>query len=330
MENWYSKVLDNLSVRDQLEIWNTIGINELYRSVTSPFRPDKKPKCFLREYNGLVLFTDWAFPKYNKYTCIHAIADLACLKLGQAARYIYTSRKFKRPIKLISKPIAKGPKIPKPLNGTEIHFIPFTYNGKSTWTQTDKKYWGSRYATSDELESVGLYSVHSYYINNKHITPQKYPCYAMTINGKVKIYQPNSKEFKWFSNTTKDDVWKIEGTENVCVVAASLKDALPWARYTNYHVHAFMSETTVPIDNDYTKFDYIIIAYDNDTVGIINAYKLLDKLVYKYAQIFFFPLKYGKDTDDVLISMGEEAFIKYLDEKFGHNTKRKILESIPY
>lgn len=301
--------MSQLTISDQLEIWSSIiSVAEVGRLITSPFRADSEPKCFLREYRGIILFTDWAFPKYNKFTCVHAYAHVKNIKLSEAASILYSKRFFKKNYDVVPKKITVGSKIKIGQSNSHIHFIPHTHEGKSAWTKTDKEYWTKRYTSSHELEEANIFSVYAFYVGNTYIKPKIYPCYALVLNGKIKIYQPYNKEYKWISNTSAEDIWKFERNSNVCLITSSLKDSLHWKRYTDYDIHAYQSEHIKPKDKDYTKYDKIIINYDNDLTGIIKSYELIDYLDYKVANIFFFPKSLGKDSDEVLVKVGEEQF----------------------
>ncbi len=70
----YSDVFGKVN---QLDVWRDIvGYIRVGELITNPFRFDKHPSCYLRDWNGVILFTDFAYPEYNKYTCVHAISKL--------------------------------------------------------------------------------------------------------------------------------------------------------------------------------------------------------------------------------------------------------------
>lgn len=300
----YFTLINRLSISEQLTVWSWILSQyvDIGTDITSPFRKDTKPSCSLREYNGRVLFTDFGDPNKNKYTCIHAVAHLESVGLNRAARIIDAAFTFNTPLNQTTK-ITTGKKRDKRYKTKDIHFVPYTYKGKKAFSKEGVKYWKQRYATRNELEQC--FDVSHFYLDNQLIIPNK-PCFALMCGSRFKLYQPYSKTQKWLGNTTKNDKWEFEQFSRVCVITSSYKDCLPWYRYTDYNVHAFMSETTFPIDNDYTHYDYIIINMDMDTVGIISAYKLLNYLKYKYAKLFFFPV--GKDADGCLMTVTEDKF----------------------
>lgn len=305
----YRTVINSLSIQDQLVVWSWVlgRYVDLNVSITSPFRMDKNPSCWLREYNGIVLFTDFADRVRNRYTCIHAVADLETCGLNKAAQMIDAALEFNKPLRgslntLVGKKVTHNCK-------STLFFVPFMYDGKPVFTKQGAEYWKKRYAKKHELQNC--YNVSHFYLNGDLIIPQQ-PCFAYTVEARCKIYQPYNKKQKWLSNTTHDDKFIFEQFSNVCVITSSYKDCLPWYRYTNYNVHAFQSETTIPTDIDYTQYEYIVINYDGDTAGIKGAYQLLDTLKYKYAKLFFFPLNLGKDADEVLVRVGEDEFKKLI------------------
>ena len=305
----YFTVLNRMTIDEQLQVWSWVlnAPAELGRAITSPFRLDHKPNCTLREYQGRVLFSDFADTRRCKYTCIHAVADLYSIGLNQAAQRIYTSFLFNKPLVAQTKTVTGSKKLGRP--GKDMWFIPFTYNGEPCFLKSGADYWKQRYAHKHELQNC--YQVSHFYLDNQLVKP-KQPCFALTCESRFKLYQPYNPKQKWLSNTNKDDKWVFEQFSDTTVITSSYKDCLPWYRYTSYNVHAFQNEGVLPKDNDYTQYSRIIINFDSDRAGVLAAYKLLEHLKYKYAQLYFFPTALGKDSDEVLVNIGEKNFKKLI------------------
>lgn len=297
----YKTCMQSLSIQDQLEIWSWIlgKLVSLNQFITSPFRSDTHPFCKLREYNGVVLFTDFAFPEYNKYTCLHAIDFFRKKGLNEAAMFVTVNLYYDvRPI-ITSHIVQSGITLRGRPSKTELHFIPFTdENGEACFVQHDYEYWLGTGVTVQDLQANGVYSVKYFYINNKRFNP-KYPCYAYIMpSGKIKIYQPfGSKINKWFSNTSKNDIWEFEGN-NTLLITKSFKDAIILSKILDYTIHAYQNEGVIP-DIDYSKYDEVIVLYDHDKAGIRSSEKLLEQINNSNKKIIFFECE-EKDAYEIV------------------------------
>jgi hypothetical protein len=279
---------------DQLRLWQHI----IGRYVTvnktdtfcNPLRPDRKPGCYLREYNGVILLTDWARPEYNRYTCFHAYADLLGYSLREVATEILNGKdnfilpQFKD--KIIELPKRK-----------EI-----TFEARK-WKSYDVDYWSRKGITREQLEKDGVYSVERFAVDG-HLYYSNGHCYAYTFpSGNVKLYQPFNKEAKWISNTIKEDVWIIgEETEN-CVISKAYKDAREIHNLTGMRTYAFLNERIVPEVEDWNHWSTFIL-YDNDVSGITGAFRVADNINRSLPK--FIPKELGKDIDEVIEKRGLE------------------------
>lgn len=293
---------------DQLEVWRDI-LNpsiSLYQLTTNPFRPDSHPNCYLRERGQLILFTDFAYPRYNKFTCIHAVAEIFGCTLDTAAQHIHNIYKHKLYSlhQAQARPQTKLSNIKASSNsGSLIHFIPFTQHGKATYTNLDKEYWQKRFVSSSQLKNLNVYSIHHYWLGNQIYYPT-HPAYAyyFPTTAHVKIYIPAEKRF--FGTVTTEDVWRINRQSNVCVITKSAKDLLVLENLLpDFDLHAFQSEAVIPNLSEYAAYDKVIIFYDNDTTGIeksANLHKLLPNSVE-----ISIPISLAvKDADELICTYG--------------------------
>lgn len=301
---------------DQLEVWKWILNSHVSigEKITSPFRHDVKPGCFLREHDGLILFTDFGRPEYNKYTCVHAVSDIKNIVLSEAATLICNqfmngqSFGFKKNKLQYSK--MKKDK-------ADITFVPFTYNGKPAFTDIDRDYWKPREVTVQDLRDRYVYSVHHFHVNGKYIKPT-YPCYAFVFpkTGNIKIYQPNSTTNKWMSSTNSDDVWEWtrEFTSRTAIITKSFKDGMLLHKlFPEVDIYAFQSEVVIPkthIEKINNLYDNVVILYDNDETGIINALNIEELL--DTGKAVFYPIEWGKDTDEVYFNKGKHFITNFL------------------
>lgn len=278
---------------DQLKVWrNILGLHiNLGDKICSPFRLDKNPKCYLREYNGLILFTDWAEPYYNKYTCLHAFAHLNHCSIHDAATIIIHNDSDIKVNTIVVEEREKTQKV-----RAEIDFK------EKSWTKEDEVYWNKiRGISFLQLAQDGVYSVDMFTVNKKLYIPRSL-CYAYTFaSGNIKIYQPYETSQKWISNTNAEDVWKIGTYTEDCVITKSYKDVRLIHNLTGLRTYAFMNEKVIPDLSNWNHWKTYIL-YDNDVTGIIGAYNLVEEINRSLPK--FIPQSLGKDVDDVVKNYG--------------------------
>lgn len=317
-----------ITEHEQLELWSeiigrSVGINE---KIANPCRVDHNPRCFLRQWNGLILLTDFAYPKYNGYTAFHAYRDIHNLSsLNQAASCMLSNFSAKR---AIDKPITK-----KRRNKSSIYFEPYLYNNSPTFLQRDKEYWSKRGITREQLERHNIYSVYRYHINNYTFYP-KGLCYAYVLNsGNIKIYQPYSKDYKWTSNTEVNDIWTSTyfPSSNICILTKSLKDLMVIENlYPDIDVISFQNEGVVPNLDIFSMYDYIYILYDNDKPGVEQS-KKVKKELNKVAncETIYIPLTYqAKDVDELYINYGKDTCKMTLNKLLNLEEEPKLITQL--
>jgi len=302
---------------NQLEVWRDIlhPSIQLYQLTTNPFRPDKFPNCHLREWKGLILLTDFAYPRYNKYTCVHAVADIYSCSLTQAAQKLYSIYVLKEYRLGQAQPtVLSNIRAPHEGKGV-VHFVPFTKDGKATYTELDKAYWTKRFVSSAQLHKLNVYSVQQYWLGSAIHYPI-HPAYAYYFpqTAHTKIYIPAEKKF--FGTATSEDIWKVDRGSNVCLLSKSAKDVLVLENLVaDFDIHAFQSEGVVPDLTPYNDYDRIIIFYDNDAPGIEKSKNLLQLL--PNAVEISLPLHLNvKDPDELIVKYGYD---------FAYETVQKLI-----
>lgn len=299
VEVTYQSVLKSLDVQTQLYVWSWILGKEasLTEKITNPFRNDKRPGCWLREYQGRILFTDYAFPSFNKFNVLHAINFFRNKGLHDAASVVATNLHYStRPI--ISHCVVKTGDTIKPKNGhTEIYFVPHSdKNGKFCYVEHDMKYWQPVGVSAEDLREANIFSIKHFFINGSYMRPQKFPAYAYVLpSGKIKIYVPYaSKDFKWFGSQRKEDIWKF-GNSKKLLITKSLKDCLVLKKIlTDWEIWSFASEGVIPdIEIEHEELFFL---YDNDLAG----HKASERLVKQFGgKALFFNEKIGKDSFEI-------------------------------
>ena len=79
---------------DQLQCWQKIlgSPVSLGQAITSPFRPDTNPRCYLQLCNGAVLFKDFGSPIGHNYNVINAYSHLYNCSTAEAIVQMYFDR----------------------------------------------------------------------------------------------------------------------------------------------------------------------------------------------------------------------------------------------
>ena len=309
----YRNVIQSLSIETQLQVWSWclgkyVSLNQF---ITNPHRPDSNPQCKLREYNSVVLLTDYAYPEFNKYTCIHSVAALLSnsynrpVGLNESAQFIFVNLYFGKTPILTNTQVITGKTLKGRPSQSNIHFVPFTNKeGEACYTQIDANYWQPVGVSTNDLKEANIFSCHHFYVNGTYMKPQNYPCYAYVSKetGKVKIYVPYAnKDWKWFSTQSKNEIFKT-GSSTKLLITKSIKDVLVLKNILiDWEIWSFSNEGVIPsvsIDNK-VEVKYL---YDNDNAG----YKAAERLVEHFGkgEAVFFNEELGKDAYDTSIKHG--------------------------
>lgn len=323
-----------------MDLWQKI----LFHSVsigqrfTSPVRHDTNGNCYLRNYNGTIFLSDHAFPKYNKYTCIHALADIQGSSYYDALTTAYAHQKYGYPLGELTKRwmVTPGEKRTITSGGADIGFEAFTIDGKYQYTRSDSDYWGPRGIRSKDLLNPRqpCYSIIHYYINGHKVWPKKYPCYALYFpeTGHSKIYCPNDREHKFPASSidANKDIWRwtADRPKPRALITKAFKDGQESSMMNiNADVFAFQNERVIPKETvEYIARTYpeVVINYDNDKAGIEGATELQTHI--PQANLLFYPQTIGslqvKDTDDLVVNGMVSYAERLINEAFQSKTSR--------
>lgn len=318
----------------QIVIKDEISVDDGDTKYSAPYRTDNTPDCIFREYEGKLIFTDWASDPINK-DCFNFIK--ACYRLNS----------FKEVLQVINQELSLGlgdsvqstKKVIK--NRTEVRkekkknlnrtitILPrnFSYKDRKFW----EKYEISRQnLIDDKVIPIVLYQSinkkgHPFTVKPIDVT------YAFTdFDGeRKKIYRPNApnRESKWFTNCNQNDVGGIRFLDRKVqqiVITKSYKD---WRVLRNQGVNAvwFQNEGMIPskdilmdLVGEYTD---IVIWFDNDNAGItkgniLKQYINIHLRVSRARQVFLPPVLLKakiKDSSDLMASKGRSTLKSFLD-----------------
>lgn len=280
----------------------------------SPFRKDKSPGCRFVWHSGLLYFVDNA--KFNGklyWSIFDVIKYVNGCSFKEALHIIATEERIQvvREDKYISR---KRP---------EIRF------DFESW-QEDNIFMLS----NEVLQKEHVYRVTDYWTTTKEggfckncfHNPKKTLtiAYHFPDSNHVKLYFPEKKEDKWYSNCSIQDVfgkYKIDyysrNTETL-IITKSQKDRL----FLDYH-YGFASIATQNegsyfdedfIENIKAKFSRIIVLYDNDETGVAASINLCEK--YGFERFF---LDDAKDIFEHTKIFGKEKTKQVLKSKCNDN-----------
>jgi hypothetical protein len=195
------------------------------------------------------------------------------------------------------------------------------------WLIHDIKYWKQYGLTIDDLEKHNVYPCKQVWIYNDNMyynyRSAKDLCYRYLINGRYKIYRPMKEgKGKWLSNMTKKDVQGfnlLPEKGELLVITKSLKDVIVLRKHLGIESISFGSESVtiskVTADYLYTRFDNIVLFYDNDEAGLINMERIS-----KLTNIPFISISKElntKDPADLYRDYGKEIFKDVITKLLG-------------
>ncbi len=301
---------------DQLDAWRHIlgAFIDPYDKITSPFRADTHANCYIREYQGLLLFTDHAYKIYNGYNCVKAWAFVYNVDYYTAVQMIY-DHQFHQALPAIQRSVtASGEKMTRSFGSANIQFEPYLFGSEPTFTEIDKHYWSKRGVSTRQLQdpTQPVYSVHHYYVNGRLYYPLTYPCYAYHFpeTNHTKLYCPNNPKDDKFpaSTATSEDIWKwLDPTNETALVTKSYKDGRLISNFgLDIDVYAPQSEGTMPekLIKSLSYYKNVVILYDNDNPGK-QAAAALQQAVPNSVTLFYpseIDGKCIKDTDDMVVN----------------------------
>ena len=312
-------------VTDADLVFRYLGVTKIPCFICSPLRKDKRPSFGLYSRDG---------------EKIHWI-DLATREGG--GMYDLLSLMWHCDYKEVLTRIQKD--ITGPTQGATVTSTPLTIKDMSIyqnnndlqcrvrkWRKYDIDYWESYGVPIEWLEYAEVYPIsHKIVISNgkKYVFNANKLAYAFVEHkeGKVtlKIYQPHSEnpQYKWSNKHDRSviSLWtKVPEKGEKLVICSSLKDALCLWANTGIPALALQGEgygiSDTAINELKRRYKKIIISYDGDAAGILDAKKLSEKtgFIYRNSPI----IGEAKDWSDIYKIYGKKRFLEEVKKAFAN------------
>lgn len=295
------------------------------KCISSPFRTDKDPSfgLFIGKDSGEVIFNDlrggnsgnWVtfLMKLYGVTFREALSMVnRDMDLGLMDNGINTLRTSKLTSKIVDD------------LSPEEHNRDLILNvRKRKWNQKDADYWLS-YGITSKLLGTETQPISSYWFNDwKSIIAEPlsyvYDFYFDGLIWRRKIYQPLSVKNKWKTNLNNlviDGIKDIPKKGELLIITKSRKDRLV-LKSLGYTAIATNNESSWIPDVNFKKlksrYDRIVIFFDNDETGMTNSLKFSEK--YGVDRIFITDFSEKiQDIADYRKEHGKESTIKLLKQ----------------
>lgn len=299
-----------LDTIDELEVFtHFMGFKPLIgQTYISPLRNDKSPSFSLFwGKNGHLLYKDFGTGKSGD--CIEFVKQLTHQSTREVTKELtdlFTSNNIKRPLK--RKRVKKVPE-----NSTDIQIKKMDFNEEGL------SYWKSFGIDLETLNKYEVYQVKKVWINGdlKVSYTKGNPIFAYIIYDRIKIYQPLNRDNRFFTNCNRYYIqgWKqLNKSNETLIITKSLKDVMLLDKLGYSAIAPNAESYTIPdiIITEINKtFDNIIVLYDRDVAGVVNARKLVKShnfdfrfinKKYKVKDVSDFYKKYGKVQTKKLLS----------------------------
>ena len=283
----------------------------------SPLRKDSKPSfTIFKHRDGTYLYKD--FSTGDVGDCFTLLSKMYGLNHGGVCKLIdndfrlgLSTSKFTAPTKQFVGEHNENLEKDMP-SSTTIQIKSRPWNSKE-----DKSFWGKYGITCEILKAYNVKAALAVFVNGDlAVESNKYnPIYSYDFgDGRMKIYQPYSKTYKWLSNTSSTDLQglsQIPEKGDTLVITKSLKDVMCLAAFGIPAVAPSSESCIIPDDVVsmlYSRYARIIILYDFDRTGVSFANK--HRKLYGFEYLFITNGRFGtfdyevKDFSDFIAKFG--------------------------
>lgn len=308
------EMIEQINEFEAIQVY--LGVKKIPCFINSPLREDKNPSFGLYSNDGIKVF--WTDLATNKKGGLYDLLSLLWgLNFADTVKKVYEDLCNHSGKKIQNKKI-KYKSLKETVDTSDLQCK------IRDWQQYDIEYWNSYGVPLKWLKYAEVYPIsHKVIIKgeNKYIFNAEKYAYAFVERkeGKVtlKIYQPlcKDKRYKWSNKHDKSviSLWaKIPEKGNKLIICSSLKDALcVWAN-TGIPAIAVQGEgysiSNTAIEVLKHRYKDIIISFDGDIAGLLDAQSLSAQTGFKYLNSP--KIDKAKDWSDIYHYFGKERFLK--------------------
>lgn len=303
-------ILDRVSETQIMEYYTREPVS-MGKVFCSPFRNDSNPGCKYGVKNGRLYFFDHS--KDLMLDCFNVVQHSQNLSFRQALERINQD---------LGLGLGTNQAIPvvNQIERVEYQKTPIKYHIEAKpWDESSLSYWKSFGITEKTLKEHDVYNTKNVYKDGKFTSrsTEKNPIFTYILpSGNCKHYRPLSrdKSRKWWGNTNKLDLFgRVEGMQpgELLIITSSLKDVMVCheAGYTAVapqNEHSSFDQSF--LDEVNSKFDKIIVIYDNDETGLTQMKQCKEKYGWDYA------VPPMKDIADYSAATNIKSVKKFLDD----------------
>lgn len=268
------------------------NFNEPNKLFCSDLRTDNHPSCSVKHLSKGLYYKDFATDE--GYDCFSYVQRYMKVKFNEDLNFQEVLKVISTDMGFIKK--VQNKKIIPSLNYVGLpdrfdRYDTIIRIKKRDWKNYDT-YWDKYYLNKDILNFYNVVPITDYWISknnsdliNIYTETKDDPAYSYEHGkGMRKILRPYaSRENKWLSNVPRNvfSGWdQLDETAEVLVITKSLKDCMVW-RLFGINAISPQSETMFLNHNQFilltTKFDKIVINYDNDEQGLKSMKKFSEE-----------------------------------------------------
>lgn len=294
------------------------------RRFKSEFRDDKSPSCSFY-YSFKWYYKD--FGSGELLDCFDYIMKKYCLSFSE------TLNKINNDFGLNLGGSSNSPKSSLQVNSSikkETVLSRTIINVKyRDFDRLDNIYWSQGYIKEELISKYYVFPIkwyevikseYDFYVREPKDLAYTQNFYKDELNiFRRKIYRPNSNIEKWTSNITPlvvPGIKHIDDYGDLLIITKSVKDLLVFVTLGYKNTISVNNETSfMPLkvfNNLKSRFKTIVLFYDNDETGVLQATKISEK--YNINKLFFFDTE-AKDAFDTIKKYGKKETSSFIKDK---------------
>lgn len=259
-------MFESISIQDIDQEWawsqlvgRAISIGKRHK-YCSPLRADSKPGVWFEYYNSILLIVDFSDKSNSHINCVTAWSRIKGIHWRKALYEIYD----KQGVRVIKKVEVKEVKKEKTISITEC------------WTKEHEKFWSNR--TVDRTKTFGVQSYTIVSERTRTVIVDEL-CFAFKYaDGKYKLYFPNNKEYRFYSNLKPNEVW-LNYVNNSVLISKGHKDYQQIFPLWEHSLTMIQSENSwYDMVLEWSTYGDKLVFFDNDLPGLKNAYELTKQI----------------------------------------------------